>query len=237
MPHPQQPLEASGQVPAGVPGSDGEHRLQEQYGTQARARAFYDHQMLDRLSASMCGFIARQAMLFIATADGHGECDCSFRAGPPGFVQVLGPKTLLYPEYRGNGVLASLGNIAENAHIGMLFVDFVDSTVGLHVNGRAAIVENDDLDVASLPDTVREALAVTGGRTPERWVAVAVEEAYIHCSKHVPALVKFDKTIHWGTDDRAKKGGDYFRVKHAPRPWRTRTRPAVAHEGPARPPR
>ena len=67
----------------GRPGSRGEHALQQHFGTQARAAAFYQHQMLDHLNAEMCAFIARQEMVFIATADSHGECDCSFRAGLP----------------------------------------------------------------------------------------------------------------------------------------------------------
>ena len=99
--------------PAG-PGSDGEHELQRRYGTQERARRFYAQQLLDRLNERMIQFIGRQEMVWIATADAHGECDCSFRAGPPGFVQVLDPWTLRFPEYRGNGVMAPLGNLLEN---------------------------------------------------------------------------------------------------------------------------
>ena len=64
-------------------------------------------------------------MFFLATADGHGECDVSFRAGEAGFVHVLDEKILVYPEYRGNGVMASLGNITENPHAGLLFIDFI----------------------------------------------------------------------------------------------------------------
>src|SRR5262249_1827317 len=91
-----------------------------------------------------------------ATADSHGECDCSFRAGLPGFVHVLDAKTLIYPEYRGNGVLASLGNIAENPHIGMFLADFLQSTVGLHINGTAQTLENDALRRRpDLPEEVR----------------------------------------------------------------------------------
>ena len=52
---------------------------------------------------------------------------------------------LLCPEYRGNGVMASMGNILENSHIGMTFIDFFENTIGLHVNGKAKIVENDEL--------------------------------------------------------------------------------------------
>src|SRR4051794_18714689 len=100
------------------PGSGGEHDLQQRYGTFKRAAAFYDKQMLDHLNPLMREYIAAQEMMFIATADTHGECDTSFRAGPAGFVRVLGERTVMYPEYRGNGVMASLGNIAENGTSG-----------------------------------------------------------------------------------------------------------------------
>src|SRR5712691_4190370 len=210
-----------------VPGSRGEHELQERFGTRERAAAFYHNQMLDHLNAAMRAFIARQAMVFIATADAHGACDCSLRAGLPGFVRVLDAKTVLYPEYRGNGVLASLGNIAENPHIGMLFVDFFQSTVGLHINGIAKTLENDALlSRPDVPEEVRGEIAVVGGRKPERWVMVEVEEAYIHCSKHIPLLQKVQKTIHWGTDDPVRKGGDYFQAKKSPRPRHASTKPA-----------
>src|SRR5919108_438012 len=123
------------------PGSDGEHALQRRYGSQERARRFYAQQLLDRLNERMIQFIGRQEMVWIATADAHGECDCSFRAGPPGFVQVLDPWTLRFPEYRGNGVMAPLGNLLENPHVGMVFLDFDQERIGLHVNGSARIVQ------------------------------------------------------------------------------------------------
>jgi len=116
------------------PGSRGEHVLQERYGTGERASRFYDSQFSDRLTPRMVEFIGRMEMAFIATSDAGGECDCSFRAGPAGFLRVLDERTIAYPEYRGNGVMASLGNIIENPHIGMFMADFVQDLVGLHVN-------------------------------------------------------------------------------------------------------
>ena len=195
------------------PGSQGEHALQQQYDTQKRAENFYDRQVLDYLNQSMREFIEQQEMVFIATADANGECDCSFRAGLAGFVRVTGEKTLLYPEYRGNGVLASLGNISENPHIGLTFIDFFQHTIGLHVNGKAQIAENADLpQIPDLPEAVMQDVQLKSGRKPERWVVVDVEEAYIHCSKHIPLLTKQDKSIPWGTDDTRLKGGDFFNV-------------------------
>ena len=196
-----------------LPGSDGEHVVQERWDAVDRARTFYDRQMLDHLNEQMREFIARQEMFFLATSDARGECDSSFRAGEPGFVVVLDGRTLLYPELRGNGVYASLGNIAENPHVALMFLDFFDDLIGLHVNGRATVVEHEQL-LADERVTVEllEVLTRQGGRRPERWVAVDVEEAYIHCSKHIPRLAKLDRQVDWGTDDARRKGGDYFGV-------------------------
>ena len=188
--------------------------LQQKYGTGQRAENFYDRQLLDHLNPSMRKFIGQQELVFIATADSQGECDASLRSGLPGFVHVLNDKMLTYPEYRGNGVLASLGNISENSHIGMMFIDFFKTTIGLHVNGTARIVENVELlNNDEFPASIQDDMAVAGGRRPERWVVVEVEEAYIHCSKHIPLLEKCGKTLAWGTDDSRLKGGDYFGVR------------------------
>jgi predicted pyridoxine 5'-phosphate oxidase superfamily flavin-nucleotide-binding protein len=206
-------------TPQTMPGSCGEHDLQERYGTRARAEGFYNKQMLSYLNPQMRTFIARQEMFFIATADSHGECDVSFRAGEAGFVYVLSEKILVYPEYRGNGVMASQGNIAENPHAGLLFVDFVRDKVGLHVNGEAQICSNEELLACpDLSEALRADIAETGGRRPDRWVLITVEEAYIHCSKHIPRLQKAEEEVrHWGTDDVRAKGGDYFQAKSSPR--------------------
>jgi predicted pyridoxine 5'-phosphate oxidase superfamily flavin-nucleotide-binding protein len=190
-------------------GSDGEHELQDRYGTQDRAERFYQDQVLDRLNPTMIEFIARMDMAFIATSDKHGECDASFRAGLPGFLHVIDERTIAYPEYRGNGVLASLGNILENPHVGILLIDFMQDLIGVHINGSARIVDDPALrrTVPELPQNVK-------GRAAERWVVVEVEEAYIHCRKHIPHLMPAAREQReWGTDNVRAKGGDYFGAK------------------------
>lgn len=204
--------------PTLLPGSDGEHALQSRYGSESRAHGFYHRQVLDHLSPLMQEFIVRQEFLFVATADRHGECDCTSKFGRPGFIRVLGDKYLMYPEYRGNGVFANLGNITENPHIALLIIDFYRDTVGLHVNGKACIVENEELlaQREQLSADVLAELAQEGKKRPERWVMVEVEEAYIQCSKHIPRLQKLDKQVDWGTDDVVAKGGDYFHLQEIP---------------------
>lgn len=208
----------------GLPGSAGEHALQAEMGNEKRAAAFYNNQMVDRLNPAMQEFVAAQSMMFVASADAHGECDCSFRAGPAGFVRVVDAKRVLWAEYRGNGVTASAGNVRENGHLGLLLMDFVRDTVGLHINGKAWL--SVDGDFADLPDETRRHIAAeaatAGGRKPAFWLLVEVEEAYLHCAKHIPRFRPADKDLDWGTDDDVKKGGDYFGVRAA----RQQARPA-----------
>lgn len=149
-------------------------------------------------------FIARQEMMFVATSDSHGDCDSTLRAGPAGFVAVLDHQRLAWPEYRGNGVMASRGNVVENPHVGLLFVDFVQDTIGLHVNGSAKLVDDDDIRLAH-PDLPTDTVP---GRRPEQWMVAEVREAYIHCSKHIPRLHQHpgDRRLN---PTRGKKS-DYF---------------------------
>ena len=204
---------------AGRPGSSGEHELQAQFGNTKRANAFYDNQVLDYLTPEMRDFMSRMTMAFIATSDAHGECDSSFRAGPPGFMRVIDEKTVMWPEYKGNGVMASMGNISENPYVGLLMVDFFETAVGLHVNGKATIVENDAVEAfAPLFDRLPFATAMPEipevKKTPERWVVVSIDEAYIHCSKHIPMLQ------HAPADAEAgRRAGDVFKAKHGDRAW------------------
>ena len=205
-------------TPSLLPGSDGEHTLQAKYASGDRANTFYARQVLNFLAPRMREFISRQEFMFVGTADRHGECDCSPRFGEPGFIRVLGNKHLLYPEYRGNGVFASQGNISENPHIALLILDFYRDSVGLHVNGKARIVQSDELEAFAdkLPKDVLAELAKDGKRRPNGWVMVEVEEAYIQCSKHIPLLKKLERPIDWGTDSVAAKKGDYFQLKDIP---------------------
>jgi uncharacterized protein len=186
-----------------LPGSRGEHFLQCALETTDRATRFYQDQVLDHLNPLMMAFVAKMEMAFISTADADGECDSSLRAGPAGFLRVIDSRTLVYPEYRGNGVMASLGNIMENPHVGMLMVDFTEDLIGLHVNGSARIAPFEEF----------AGLVSDEDRKVEQWVVVSVREAYIHCRKHIPRMVPVDRIRDWGTDDVRRKGGDFFEVK------------------------
>ncbi|HZO94843.1 MAG TPA: pyridoxamine 5'-phosphate oxidase family protein [Candidatus Baltobacteraceae bacterium] len=179
-------------------------------GTAKRAEQFYANQVLDHINEQMRAFIAQRDVMFVATADAEGNCDATLRAGRVGFVRVVDEKTLLYPEYRGNGVMASLGNMTENAHIGLLFVDFTGARVGLHVNGAVRLFH----DPSAYEDGEPLVHANLKGQSPlEHWVEVTVHEAYIHCSKHIPRYGVLPAERRAEARGTEIQDGDFFRVR------------------------
>ncbi len=97
-------------------------------------------------------FISSRPMVFVATADAQGHPDCSYKGGLPGFIRVLDERTLAFPDYDGNGMYRSWGNVLVNPSVGLLFLDF-ESPKRLRVNGTAQICVDDPLR-ADFPGSV-----------------------------------------------------------------------------------
>ncbi len=95
------------------------------------------------LSAAHGQLIGRADTFFLATFHPQGGADCSHRGGFPGFVQVLDEKTLIWPDYNGNGMFNSLGNIAGYPNAGLLFIDFENGGT-LQLSGTAATLWEDE---------------------------------------------------------------------------------------------
>ena len=98
----------------------------------------------DRLDAAACALITRADTFFIASYyagsdDQRHGADVSHRGGRPGFVQIKDDYTLLFPDYRGNFLFNTLGNILVNPRCGLLFLDF-DSGDTLYLTGRGEIL-------------------------------------------------------------------------------------------------
>src|SRR4030095_12436506 len=81
----------------------------------------------------------RADTLFIASVHADAGADASHRGGQPGFVRVLDERRLLIPDYAGNTMFQTLGNIAADPRVGLLFVDF-DTGATLQLTGRARIL-------------------------------------------------------------------------------------------------
>jgi len=118
---------------------DSHRQLQRRFDTERLADRIEQRLVHDHIADGDRAFIERMDMFFLATADAAGRPNCSYKGGDPGFVRVLDPSTLAFPNYDGNGMYLSMGNTLENPHVGMLFIDF-ENQQRLRVNGRARIV-------------------------------------------------------------------------------------------------
>jgi predicted pyridoxine 5'-phosphate oxidase superfamily flavin-nucleotide-binding protein len=125
----------------------GSRSLQDRFDTRRLADRL-DERFLSRpvIGAEARAFIERMDMFFLATADANGRPQCSYKGGDPGFVRVLDEHTVAFPNYDGNGMYLSIGNLLQNPHVGMLFIDFVSTRPSrLRINGIATIDERDEL--------------------------------------------------------------------------------------------
>jgi uncharacterized protein len=127
--------------------NDGSRRLQDEFDTRRLADRL-DERFVQRgyIDEDDKAFVERLDMFFLATADVEGRPQCSYKGGDPGFVKVVDEHTVAFPNYDGNGMYLSMGNLLVNPHVGMLFIDFTgDPPRRLRINGTASIDEHDPL--------------------------------------------------------------------------------------------
>ena len=129
---------------------EGNRELQDEFGSRALADRLEARLRRERFNDDDKAFIESLGFFFLATADGEGRPDCSFKGGPVGVAQVAAPDLLVFPDYDGNGMFKSLGNIRANPNVGLLFLAFGESPKRLRVNGTAEVVA-DDPAMATVP--------------------------------------------------------------------------------------
>ena len=153
---------------------DGNRRLQHQFGSTDLADRLVERLWRDRFKDEDKAFIESAPFFFLATADADGRPDCSFKGGAPGFVRILRPDLLVFPDYDGNGMFKSLGNIAVNENVGLLFISLSEKAKRLRINGRATLAIDDPLvgDMAGAQAVIR----------------VTPDHIFPNCPRYIPDL-------------------------------------------------
>ena len=105
------------------------------------------------LTESQQRWISAADTFFIASRSGAGDADCSHRGGNPGFVQVLDETGIRFPDYVGNAMLMTLGNLLEEPRVGLLLVDWSSGDL-LHLSGSATIDWSPSVDLPGSHRTV-----------------------------------------------------------------------------------
>ena len=129
------------------------------------------------LTAAQRAWVSGADTFFVGTADVDGSADASHRGGAAGFVHVVGDDRLRIPDYRGNSMYMTLGNLERQPAVGLLFVDWEGGST-LQLTGEVTI----DYDLAAaraLDPRARRVLDVTvtevvelPGRSPLSWAPV-----------------------------------------------------------------
>jgi predicted pyridoxine 5'-phosphate oxidase superfamily flavin-nucleotide-binding protein len=122
----------------------GHRLLQDRFDTRRLADRIDQRLVSNVIDAEDKVFIEGLDMFFLATADEQGYPNCSYKGGEPGFVRVLDEHTVAFPNYDGNGMYLSTGNVLANPNVGMLFISF-ERGRRLRLNGVASIEEDDEL--------------------------------------------------------------------------------------------
>ena len=149
---------------------DDNRRFQDRFDTRRLADRIEERIVHETIDESDRAFIEARDMFFLATADDEGRPQCSYKGGEPGFVRVLDEHTIAFPSFDGNGMYLSLGNLARNGLVGLLFIDF-EGQKRLRLNGVATIDETDPL----LPEYPR-AQAI---------VRVRATEVFPNCPRYI----------------------------------------------------
>jgi uncharacterized protein len=123
---------------------EGNRALQDRFDTRRLADRIDQKLVTDAVSDHDAAFIESADMFFLATADEQGWPNCSYKGGDPGFVRVVDEHTIAFPNYDGNGMYLSMGNVLKNPNVGLLFIDF-ERRHRLRLNGVASIDDDDPL--------------------------------------------------------------------------------------------
>jgi len=129
---------------------EGSRDLQQRFDTTRIADRIEEVLVSDEISPHDAAFIESRDMFFLATADDAGLPNCSYKGGEPGFVRVIDERTVAFPNFDGNGMYLSMGNVLVNPAVGMLFIDF-ERGHRMRLNGNATIDANDPL-MAEYPE-------------------------------------------------------------------------------------
>jgi predicted pyridoxine 5'-phosphate oxidase superfamily flavin-nucleotide-binding protein len=180
---------------------DGQRQLQDSYGGRAVADRLEEHRLHTTFTDEDRDFIESAPFFFLATA--WQDCvDCSMKGGMPGFVRVTSPNVIAWPDYDGNRMYRSLGNILKNPAVGLLFLKFDAKSTRLRITGRATIDESPD--------------AITDLQGAKRLVRVTVENIFYNCPRNVPKMEFIEASIYTPRPDYTPpepewKSRDYIR--------------------------
>jgi len=119
--------------------TDTQRKLQQEHQCSNLAGAVVAAIVRDELEPEHIDFIRSRDFFFLSSVNSKGEPTVSYKGGPVGFVNIIDNSRMVFPNYDGNGMFYSVGNVAEMSKIGMLFIDMESSPMRVRVQGTAKL--------------------------------------------------------------------------------------------------
>src|SRR3954463_6714816 len=161
--------------------NDHHRELQDKFDSRALADTLEFATVKPLIDDAAKTFIESRAFFFLSTVNDSGHPTVSHKGGAPGFVRVLDPTTIAFPSYDGNGMFLSMGNIAGDGRIGLLFMDF-DTPHRIRVHAKAII-----LSEGTLLDSYPGADLV---------VVATITETFINCPRYITRQASSEPASH-----------------------------------------
>ncbi|ADQ85728.1 pyridoxamine 5'-phosphate oxidase family protein [Methylovorus sp. MP688] len=108
-------------------------------------KAAAPHEVLvgTQLQANIAALVRNADTMFVATHYADTGADASHRGGNPGFVQIINDSTLRIPDYHGNSMFNTLGNMEIDARTGVCIPDFAGQQL-LQLSGKSRLLWDQD---------------------------------------------------------------------------------------------
>ena len=175
-----------------------QHRIfQDEFGTRSMADRIEQIAMKTEFGDDEKDFLESQDMFFLATVDHNDRPTVSYKGGDTGFVKIVDSKTLVFPSYDGNGMFFSMGNVAQNKQVGMLFISF-QRPHRIRVQGTATVSRDDPM--------------MSEYKEADMIVRVALSELWQNCPRYIHRYQKVTRSRYVPREECATPLAEWKRV-------------------------
>jgi uncharacterized protein len=161
---------------------DGNRRLQDQFDSRRISDRLEEKLTRTQFTPEDKSLIESTPYFLLATAEAEGRPDCSYKGGMTGLYASLDLRRSVFPDYDGNGMFKSLGNILVNPNVGILFIAMHGKPQRLRVNGEATVKDHEPL----LDQTV-------GAQLILRVTARAISP---NCARYLPTMQLGEPSVY-----------------------------------------
>lgn len=150
--------------------SKAQRKMQRDHNSESLANAVVAAIVTDEIQEKQIPFVESRDFFFLSTVNGDGEPTVSHKGGPVGLLQVLSPTRVIFPNYDGNGMFYSMGNVSETSKVGLLLIDF-ETPNRLRLQGDATLSDDPEL-LSRFPGA-------------NMIVDIAVTRVFVNCARYI----------------------------------------------------